>query len=166
MPSYTIDSQSSKLVVTARSSVHNTDTHWQGFSGNIDAEPGKLETLQASIAVDMTTADAGDWLKNRKLRKEMNFDKHPRASLAVESLSDVQQDGDSISATLHGTLSWRGKSVPIVAKGDGTLTDSELRASGTFDLDMTKLGIKPPKVLMIKMESVVSCRVELCARVR
>lgn len=164
MPSYTIDSQSSKLVVTARSSVHDTDTSWKGITGNIQADLGEFQSIRASITVDMSTADAGDWLKNRKLRKDMDFDKHPRASVEVERLTEVQQDGDKVSATLHGTLSWRGKSVAIVAKGKGTLTDSELRASGAFDLDVTQLGITPPKILMIKVENVVNCRVELYAR--
>jgi polyisoprenoid-binding protein YceI len=164
MPSYRIDSQSSKLVVTARSSVHDTDTSWQGITGTIEADLDHLEATKATIEVDMTTADAGDWLKNRKLRKDMDFDKHPRASVEVERLSEVKRDGDEVSATLHGILSWRGKSIAIEARGSGTLSESELRASGSFELDVTKLGITPPKVLMIKIEDVVGCQVELRAK--
>jgi polyisoprenoid-binding protein YceI len=164
MPSYKIDSQSSKLVVTARSSVHNTDTSWRGITGTIEAPLDNLEATKATIEVDMTTADAGDWLKNRKLRKDMDFDKYPRASLKVERLSDVQQDGSQVSATLHGTLSWRGKSMAIEAKGSGTLSESDLSASGSFELNVTQLGITPPKVLMIKIEDVVGCQVELSAK--
>ena len=87
MPSYKIDSQSSKLVVTARSSVHNTDTSWQGITGTIEASLDNLEATTASIEVDMTTADAGDWLKNRKLRKDMDFAKHPKASFKLTTVN-------------------------------------------------------------------------------
>jgi polyisoprenoid-binding protein YceI len=165
MPSYTIDSKASKLAVTARSSVHNTNIEWSGFSGTIDAELEALEDIAADLSVDMTTADAGDWLKNRKLRKEMDFDKHPSATLKIEKLEKVQREGAKISATLHGALDWRGKQITVVVTGSGTLNDKELRAQGTFDINMTELGITPPKVLMIKVEDVVSCKVDIVARV-
>jgi hypothetical protein len=52
--------------------------------------------------------------------------------------------------------------VDIVAKGTGTLDDSRIEAKATFDLDVTKLGIKAPRVLMFKMEDVVEVAVVLC----
>lgn len=165
MPSYTIDSQTSKLVVTARSSVHNTDTEWRGIKGAINADLSSLASIAGDISVDMTTADAGDWLKNRKLRKDMDFAKHPKATVQIDRLEDISQEGAKVSATLHGTLHWRSKSVPIVVSGSGTLSDTELHAQGNFELDMTKLGITPPKVLMIKVEDVVHCKVDIVARV-
>ena len=164
MPKYTIDSKASKLLVTARSSVHNTEIVWQGISGTVDATAGDdVANMKADVAVDMTTADAGDWLKNRKMRKDMQFDKHPAASFALGGVDDITQDGERMTATIHGTLTWRGKSVAVVAQGEGTLGASQLVATGSFDIDMTKLGITPPKVLMIKVEDVVNCRIELRA---
>lgn len=165
MPSYTIDSQASKLVVTARSSVHNTDTEWRGITGSINADLGDLASIAGDVAVDMTTADAGDWLKNRKLRKDMDFAKHPKATVQIDRLEEISQEGDAVSATLHGTLHWRSKAVAVVVTGSGTLTDKELQASGSFTIDVTKLGITPPKVLMIKVEDVVHCNINIVARV-
>lgn len=163
MPSYKIDSRASKLVVTAKSSVHDTDTEWRGITGTISVEPDKLASIAGGVQVDMTTADAGDWLKNRKLRKDMNFAEHPLATMEIERLEDVEQDGVRVSATLHGTLHWRGKSVALVVTGKGTLDQRELRARGSFQIDVTTLGITPPKVLMIKVEDVVHCSVEVVA---
>lgn len=164
MPRYTIDSQASTLVVTARSSVHDTVTSWRGISGTIEADLEKLDEIAADVAVDMKTADAGDWLKNRKLRKDMDFDKHPEATMKIDRLEDVQREGTEVKATGHGTLRWRGKEVPVVMTGSGTIGDSDLRAQGNFDIDVTHLGITPPKVLMIKVENVVSCKVSVVAR--
>ncbi len=164
MPSYTIDSKASKLVVTARSSVHDTDCLWTGITGSIDADLGQLEGTQAEVSVDMTTADAGDWLKNRKMRKDMDFERHPKATIQIDSLSNVQADGDKVSATLEGTLSWRGKSISVSVRGEGKLDDNELRAEGKFDLDITQLGIKPPKILMIKIGDIVNCTALIVAR--
>lgn len=165
MPTYRIDSKASVLVVSARSSVHDTDTRWHGIEGTIDAAVDDMGATQATITVDMRTADAGDWLKNRKIRKDMNFEKYPEASFVVGSVSILQEQDAKVEATICGTLSWRGKSVAIEAKGSGSLTDNELTATGQFDLDVTTLGVKPPKILMFKIEDVVSCKVELRARV-
>lgn len=164
MPQYTIDSKTSKLLVTARSSVHDTEIAWTGITGTVDATAGDdAANMKAAVDVDMTTADAGDWLKNRKMKKDMQFDKHPKANFTLDGVDDLAQDGERMTATIHGTLSWRGKSVSVSAKGEGTLGASELTARGTFDIDMTKLGITPPKVLMIKVEDVVNCLIDLRA---
>tara|TARA_R110002096_G_scaffold436100_1_gene667646 strand:- start:6517 stop:7020 length:504 start_codon:yes stop_codon:yes gene_type:complete len=164
MPKYTIDSKTSKLLVTARSSVHNTEIVWQGISGSVEATAGEdAKAMKADIAVDMTTADAGDWLKNRKMRKDMQFDKHPAATFTLGGVDDITEDGERMTATIHGTLQWRGKSVEVRAQGEGSLGQTELVATGSFDIDMTTLGITPPKVLMIKVEDVVTCRIELRA---
>ena len=163
---YTIDSQTSKLVVTARSSVHDTEIVWRGISGTIDANVEDMQATQASINVDMSTADAGDWLKNRKIRKDMDFSKHPKASFVLKQISEVRRSGAKVSATISGHLSWRGETIDITARGDGTVTNDELQASGSFEIDMTKLGVSPPKVLMIKVDDVVSCHIKLTALAR
>jgi polyisoprenoid-binding protein YceI len=164
MATYTIDSATSTLVVSARSSVHDTDTRWKGITGSVEIDRANLAATTGTIEVDMTTADAGDWLKNRKLKKDINFDEHPRATFVVGGLEEIRDEGDTVRASVRGTLSWRGKSVEVVASGSGTIGDSELRASGSFELDVTTLGVKPPKVLMFKIEDVVGCKIELSAR--
>lgn len=164
MASFIIDEKQSKLVVMARSRVHDTELVWTGVSGSIDAEPSNLLGTKSDIRVDMTTGDAGDWVKNRKLRKELDFDKNPSASFSLVSISELKQEGDKVSATLAGTLSWRSKTIDVSVQTQGTLNEGELSVSGKFDIDMTKFGIKPPKVLMIKIEDVVNCEIAIHAR--
>ena len=67
----------------SRSSVHDTTTVWDKVSGNIDADPDAIETAKATFTVDMTSFDAGDWLKNRKLRKDFDMDAHPTATFTL-----------------------------------------------------------------------------------
>ena len=59
---------SGKLTVKARSRVHDTTTVWDKVSGDVDADPDAIEQAKATFSVDMTSFDAGDFLKNRKLR--------------------------------------------------------------------------------------------------
>src|ERR1051326_4936538 len=89
-----------KLVVKARSSIHDTTTTWDKVSGDAEADPDALATAGATptFRVDMTSFDAGDWLKNRKLRKDFDMEAHPRATFTLDRVSDVVRDGNKFTA--------------------------------------------------------------------
>ena len=150
-----------KLVVQARSRVHDTTTVWDKVTGDVDADANAIEQARATFAVDMTSFDAGDWLKNRKLRKDFDMDAHPQATFELRGVKDVVRDGASFTATAEGVLRWRGKEVPLVLQGKGTLDDSKVEASAKFELDIKKLGLSAPRFLMIKMEDEVSVEVSV-----
>ncbi|MFT3693079.1 MAG: YceI family protein [Kofleriaceae bacterium] len=150
-----------KLVVKARSSVHDTTTTWDKISGDVDADPDAIETAKAQFSVDMTAFDAGDWLKNRKLRKDFALEDHPTATFALDKVSNVQRDGAKFTATAEGMLRWRGKQVPLKLTGHGSLDDQRLTATASFELDIKLLGLTPPKFFLFKVEDVVTVDVKL-----
>ncbi|HEV7558778.1 MAG TPA: YceI family protein, partial [Kofleriaceae bacterium] len=127
------------LTVKARSSVHDTVTTWDSIAGEIDADPDALATAKASFSVDMTKFDAGDWLKNRKLRKDFDMDAHPRATFTLTKVDGVVRDGAKFKAAAEGTLAWRGKDVVLSVTGEGTLDDASVSATGSFVLDIRRL---------------------------
>ncbi len=156
-----------KLVVKARSSVHDTTTTWSVVRGDVEADPDTLATAGATarFTVDMTQFDAGDWLKNRKLRKDFDMDAHPQATFELTAVRDVQRASDDLgggfTATAEGVLRWRGKDVPLTIAGKGTLDGHRLAASGRFELDIKRLGLTAPKFLMFKMADEVAVEVTL-----
>lgn len=152
-----------KLTVRARSRIHDTTTVWDRISGDVEADPETIATAgaTASFRVDMTSFDAGDWLRNRKLRKDFELDAHPAATFTLRGLRDVRRDGTSFTATADGVLAWRGKEIPLVLPGKGKLDAGGLEASATFELDIRKLGLSAPRFLMIKMEDEVEIEVSL-----
>ena len=154
---YKVDS--GKLSVKARSSVHDTTTAWDKVSGQVDADPDAIEAASATFTVDMTSFDAGDWLKNRKLRKDFDMDAHPSATFTLERVSDVQRDGDRFTAKAHGTLRWRGKEVALELAGSGTLDKTRVEARASFPLDIKRLGLQAPKFFVFKMEDEVTVEV-------
>ncbi len=158
---YRIDS--GRLVVKARSSVHDTTTVWDKVSGDVEADAETLATsgAVATFAVDMTSFDAGDWLKNRKLRKDFAMDDHPRATFTLGKLTDVVRDGAAFTATAEGVLRWRGKDVVLALAGRGTLDASCVTASATFELDIKRLGLTAPKLFMFKVDDEVSVEVSV-----
>lgn len=156
MPAFRVESGT--LTVQARSRVHDTTTVWDKITGDVEADADTLATAgaRATFVVDMTSFDAGDWLKNRKLKKDFDMDAHPKATFELRNVKDVVRDGAKFTATAEGVLRWRGKEVVLTIAGRGTLDDVKVEASATFELDIKKLGLSAPRFLMIKMEDEVT----------
>ncbi len=156
------------LTVKARSRVHDTTTVWSKLTGEVEADADTLATAgaKAIFHVDMTTFDAGDWLKNRKLRKDFDLDHHPTATFELRSISEVVRDGPSFSAKAEGVLKWRGKEVVVVLAGQGKLDGVGVAATGSFELDIKRLGLAAPKFLMFKVEDEVTVDVTIQGLVR
>ncbi len=153
----------SLLSVKARSSVHDTVTVWNNVTGTLTSDVETLDTVGAiaSASVDMTEFDAGDWLKNRKLRKDYDMDAHPRATFELTGLRNVVRTGPTFTATADGVLGWRGKKVNVTIAGKGTMTTTTFDATGSFELDIRTLGLQAPKVLMFKVQDEVLVDVTL-----
>ncbi len=151
------------LTVRARSRVHDTTTVWSKITGEVVADADTLGTAGATARfdVDMTTFDAGDFLKNRKLRKDFDLAAHPTARFELRSLTGVVRDGPTFTASAAGVLAWRGRQVELVLAGQGKLDDVGLEASATFELDIRTLGLAAPRFLMFKVEDEVTVAVAI-----
>lgn len=153
-------------MVTARSSIHDTTCVWSKLEGSIEVDPADPGAgAVAELRVDMRVFDAGDRLKNWKLKGDLEPDKHPTAVFRLARLADVRPGaaGD-LQAAAAGALSWRGRTTQITAPGSGHLDPTSLSADATFELDVRTLGVTPPKILMFKVESVVLIKVSLRAQ--
>lgn len=166
MPRYVIDSAASRVVVRARSSIHDTETRWTGVGGSIEAEPADLAAgAAADVLVDMTRHDAGDFLRNRKLRKDLEVERYPQARFRLARLHDVADRGGGVfTARAEGSIAWHGREVAVSAAGEGSVAGDELRATARFELDVRAFGVSPPRFLMFKVEEIVSVEVSLAAR--
>jgi len=172
-PRYVIDGAASRVVVRARSNIHDTETRWMGLSGAIDADADALVAgsaaaeVAAEVAVDMTRHDAGDFLRNRKLRKDLEVERFREARFRLDRLRDVvARGGGSFAAAAEGAIAWHGREVAVTAAGEGAFAGDELRASARFELDVRGFGVEPPRFLMFRVEDVVAVEVVLVARRR
>lgn len=165
MTTYDVDSAHGRIVVKARSSIHDTSTTWKHIEGTIEADPAALEDARASFSVDMSQFDAGDWLKNRKLKKDLDVAAHPTATFEITGIRDLSRNQDgSFQATADGILRWRGREVALSVSGRGRIDASTIDATGAFDLDIRQLGVEPPRFLMFQVESEVAVEITLRAR--
>jgi polyisoprenoid-binding protein YceI len=167
VPTYRVDGAGSTLIVRARSSVHDTNTTFDKVTGTVQGDPAALETSGATarFEVHMASFDAGDWLKNRKLKKDLDLDAHPIASFELRELRDVvRAEGTRFEATAIGAIRYRGREVAMEIRGSGTMDERGIEATGSFELDIRELGMQPPKILMFKVEPEVTIEVTLRAR--
>ncbi len=156
---------SGKLTVQARSRLHDITTVWDRVMGEVSADAAAIEATTATFTVDMTSFDAGDWLKNRKLKKDFDMDAHPKAIFELRGVRDVVRDGMKFTAAADGVLKWRSKEIVLTLAGRGTLDDVRVEASAKFDLDIRKLGLSAPRFLIIKMEDEVTIEVTVTGAV-
>ena len=156
-----------KVTVQARSRVHDTTTVWNKVAGELVADPDTLATIGATarFEVDMTAFDAGDFLRNRKLRKDFDLEAHPIATFELRRVVSAVREGASFTATAEGVLGWRGRQIELVLAGRGTLDAMTASASATFELDIRHLGLSAPRFLMFKMEDEVTVAVTIRALV-
>ena len=151
------------LTVQARSRVHNTTAVWNKVTGLIEADPATLATAGATakFEVDMTAFDAGDFLKNRKLRSDFDLARYPTATFELSSVREVAGSGATFTAKAAGILAWRGRQVELVLAGRGTLDAMTVSATASFELDIRTLGLAAPRFLMFKVEDEVTVAVEI-----
>ena len=150
--------------VKARSSIHDTDTKFSKLEGWIEFDPDAPAGARAEISVDMRVFDAGDKLKNWKLRSDLEPDKHPTATFILMRLENAHEPGAGrFEAAAVGQLRWRGRSPDIRVRGQASVDRRAIDAKASFDLDVRELGVKPPGFLMFKVESVVTVHVTLFA---
>lgn len=152
-----------RVSVKARSSIHDTTTVWSAVSGEIEFDPDRIDGAAATVRIDMRTFDAGDRLKNWKLRGDIEPEKYPTAIFRLERLSNVSREAERLGASATGRIDWRGKNAAIRAEGSAVVTPATIKASARFDLNVRDVGVTPPKILMFKVEDVVTVEVELTA---
>jgi polyisoprenoid-binding protein YceI len=149
------------VTVSARSNIHDSRAVWHKLTGQVNADPHALEAATATLSVDMAAFDAGDWLKNRRIRNDFDVERNPTATFQLTRVTDVKRDGNRFEATATGTLTWRGAEIPLTVAGKGVVDAQRLEAAASFSLDITRFGVKPPKILMFKVEDVVAVDVAI-----
>jgi polyisoprenoid-binding protein YceI len=157
--------QRGKVEVMARSSIHDTRTVWSKLAGTIEFDADDPKSARAAIEVDMRVFDAGDRLKNWKIKGDLEPDKHPTATFKLLRFDKIAEVTAGVwEAAAVGQLSWRGQNADVTVKGKATVDRRGIDATATFDLDVRKqLGITPPRFFMFKVEDVVAVQVTLFA---
>lgn len=153
-----------RVVVTARSALHDTRCLFPRMTGEVDFDPAEPQRARAEIRLDLRELDAGDRLKTWKLRGTIAPERYPLATFSLARIDRFEElAGGNVRAVAVGTLAWHDHKVELRAAGDATITPRAIMARAQFDLDVRSVGVAPPKFLMFKIDEVVSVQVEISA---
>jgi hypothetical protein len=154
-----------EVVVKIRSSIHDSITVWSKPGGFITLDPeAPANGPNSEITLDMRVFNAGDRLKNWKVKSDLEPDKYPEAKFQLSRIESLREPtAGTFEGIALGIILWRGKSAEIRAKGTAVIDRRTIEAKATFELNVRSLGVEPPKILMFKVEEVVTVEVTLAA---
>ncbi len=150
---FVVDSRCSSLTAHIRSNVHDFQVVWHQLRGDIVVDPSALANgAEVSIEVDMNDFDAGDRLRNRKLRSDLELDKNPRAWLDQVTIKEIVQAADGeFEGAIAARLRYRGCESAVVVWGQGKIDAQSISLTCEMSLRMQELGIVAPRFLMFRV---------------
>ena len=98
------------------------------------------------VTVPAERLDCGNGTMNEHMRKAIKLSENSSIEFRLTGY-DVARSADGISGTIDGTLLLGGVTRPITLKADGKPEGGMLHITGSYDLDMTDYGLKPPTLM-------------------
>ena len=161
---YEIDADRSSVAIVASSSVHDIHADAPGPSGWIELSgtPGRFgpkTTLSGELQVEAGGMKADNPLVEREMKRRIDARRHPVISGEASGVGSA--GGDQIELT--GEITFLGSAREV----EGTLTvvveGHGLHITGSQVIDVRDWGLKPPKLLMLKVHPEVTVTIDLLA---
>ena len=98
------------------------------------------------VTVPAERLDCGNGTMNEHMRKAIKLSEFNSIEFRLTDY-DVARSADGVSGTINGTLLLGGVTKPVTLKADGKPEGGMLHITGSYDLDMTDYGLKPPTLM-------------------
>jgi polyisoprenoid-binding protein YceI len=146
----------SRIECLATSKVHDTKVVTDRVTGEvIVGDDGRLERLL--VEVDTRSLNAGDFLRNHEMHDYLETAKNPVARLTLEAPVPLGNGTVALAASLE----FRGQRARYELRAQGDVSPTGARGRCRFVPRFTDFGLKPPKVLFLKMDDPVETQVHL-----
>jgi len=130
-------------------------------SGAKASEAGGILTITAPV----NKLKTGMSLRDDHLKKAINADKHPNATLAVPRTSlQFPEDGKAVTSSATGKFTLNGVTKDLKFDYKVTRTGSDYHVQGHSKLDITNFNIEKPCYLGVCVEKDVEIKVKLKLR--
>ena len=163
---YTLNAPESRLQIVAYAPMHRVEIESSGLSGWIELDVEAGQVTGGEIVAPLSDLTGGDRTKDRELNKFLKTRQHGSATLTLAP-SDLTVDGSNVSFDVTGDMAFQGRTIPVNVRASGTLSDGGIRGDARFSWKLTNMGLKPPKLLFIKVKDdidlVVSVRAEVAS---
>ncbi len=164
---YDVDSADSSLTIDARSTLHAVRAAASGLTGYVVAgwnSDGSVAAAPAPIVhveFPLDQVRSGNPMQDREMRRLVDAGRFPKASGDLRSVDLIAPPGRyraSGEITLVGrTRTYAGE---FTMTNDGGIVTVE----GEFSLDIRDFGLKPPSLLILKVDPVLRVILRLVAR--
>ncbi len=161
MTRYELAPDRSRFEIDASSSVHGIHAATDGLTGFIElVDDGSAEPSLGRLAVPLTGLKSGNPLVDRETRRRLDVKRHPEIVCELTELSAL--DNDRFRA--RGTITLLGETVEADGELRITVKDDELEIEGERTFDVRDWGVRPPRLLVLKVDPEVDVRIALTAR--
>lgn len=118
-----------------------------------------------TVTAPVNNLKTGMSLRDDHLKKAINADKHPTASLAVARSSlQVPEDGKAITASASGKFTLNGVTKDVNFDYKVNRTGSDYHVQGKTQIDITTFNIEKPCYLGVCVEKDVQIKVQFKLR--
>jgi polyisoprenoid-binding protein YceI len=123
---------------------------------------GDKDVKTVHVTVPAERLDCGNGTMNEHMRKAIKLSEHKSIEFRLADY-DIARNADGVSGTINGTLLLGGVTKPITLKAEGKPEGGMLHVTGSYDLDMTEYGLKPPTLMFgrIKVGKTVKVNYDL-----
>ena len=154
---YKLSSVGSVLRWELPATAHTVRGNVGSYQGTIDAEPGPDSwSIQARIVVAADSMTTGNKKRDRVMReKVLETGQHPEIVFEATQVSaDLSRfrPGAQFSARVSGTLTVRGKSLPIQLPVDVYVFPDHVVLSGSFPIHWKEYALQDPSFGIIRVK--------------
>ncbi|HEY0357367.1 MAG TPA: YceI family protein [Mycobacteriales bacterium] len=166
MTRFAIDPRRSTVWIEARSSLHPIHGEATGLGGYLEVglADGRLDlSAPAEMHIELPVEElrSGNALQDRELLRRVDADRYRKITGDARKVQEADGDGRyrvSGDVSFHGATRTIDGDVRVSAPDDRTLV-----VEGEQMFDIRDFDLKPPKVLMFRVEPEVRVRIQVTA---
>jgi hypothetical protein len=165
MSRYALVVGASRLRIEARSTVHPIEVEASDLTGSFDADVAEGEVVVrpgAHLEIEVRDLSSGNVLVDQEARRRLDPRRHPRITAELTAWGPVSPG----VAACRGVVAYQGRTVPV--EGELRVTEAAgggLVLEGRQRVDVRDWGIRPPRLLLVKVHPVVTVVLELHGRI-
>jgi polyisoprenoid-binding protein YceI len=159
---YSIVAGASEVLVFAKSTVHAINGTAVEVDGAVDArmDGGVPRSLDGRIEVPIKSLRSGNALYDAELQRRVDARRFPSIVGQVRKAVPLGEDG---LFRVEGDVTFHGVTRAVEGKVHVREDGDRLTLEGEHVFDIRDFGVKPPKILVLRVEPTVRVRIRLVA---
>jgi polyisoprenoid-binding protein YceI len=166
MTRFAIDPRRSTVWIEARSSLHPIHGEATGLGGYLEVEmaDGRLDLsapAEMHVELPMEQLRSGNPVQDRELLRRIDADRFRKITGDARKVQEADGEGRyrvSGDVSFHGATRTMDGEVHLTAPDDRTVV-----VEGEQTFDIRDFNVKPPKILMFRVEPEVKVRIQVTA---